>query len=120
MKLRQELSIGHSSLFVQEMTIGGMIGFIIVGLVIEGSGGLVLGSSAIGGRGEETGSLPDIIGSLGGAGVISASGGRGVDGVSIAMATHLIVGFPVVPGGHRHDGRLLMVLHSALKPHKPT
>lgn len=52
--------------------------------------------------------------------MVSESGGRGVGGVSIAMATHLIVGLPVVPGGQMHDGRLLMVLHSALEPHKPT
>lgn len=52
--------------------------------------------------------------------MVSESGGRGVDGVSNAMATHLIVGLPVVPGGQMQDGRLLMVLHSALEPHRPT
>lgn len=47
---------------MHEITIGGMIGCNIVGLVEEGSGGLVIGSSAIGGRGDETGSFPDTTG----------------------------------------------------------
>lgn len=45
------------------------------------------------------------MGESGCCGVSPANGGKGVWGVSTAMAEHLIVGFPVVPGGHKQRGR---------------
>ena len=52
-------------------------------------------------------------------GVSPAIGGWGVVGVSTASAEHLMVGLPVVPGGHKQTGRWPRVWQSAFSPHNP-
>lgn len=69
------------------------------------SGGLVVGSSTRGGGCVED-AMPATIGWSGGGCVVWATGEGDVGGNSVAIAMHFSVGFPVVPGGHIHAGRL--------------
>ena len=80
--------------------IGGIGGF-INGL----SSGRKVVNPASGGNGVEGGGETGTIGFSGGGKDVDAIGGFGVDGVSLARAEHFKVGFPVVPGGHVHNGR---------------
>lgn len=118
MWLRHELSVGHSSLFLQAITTTGKIGG-SVGLGNGGSGGLEVGFSAIGGGLMEDDPTPGTMGLVGGKGVLSPSGGGGVTGTSVPRAVHSRVGLPVVPGGHLQEGRCPSVLQSAFSPHNP-
>ena len=92
----------QSSSFLQAMGIRGLIGG-GVGRGGRGSGLSVVTISAIGGGSGRLSSCSGIISSSSGRSGFSANGRR-VVGVSILMAMHLTVGFPVVPGGHVHVG----------------
>ena len=107
MLLIQESLKLHSSLSLHAMTISCTIG---------GDGGMTIGGSM--GRGVVTeigdfvvceGSLRGMTSSsIGTAGSKNVGGSIGM-GRSVANAEHLMVGFPVVPGGHLH----------LLPPHTP-
>lgn len=101
---KQELSTSQSSLFSHAMGIAGTIG---------GGGGRGGRGSGVG-RGESAtrggspvvvGPAMGLIGESGCTGSLPTSGGYGFGGSSKAIAEHLMVGFPVVPGGHLHNGR---------------
>lgn len=81
-----------------------------------GSGLLVVGLSVTGGGRGETSPCPATIGTSKGKSGISVAG-CSVVGLSVAKATHSIVGLPVVPGGHVHFGILATVWQLALSAH---
>lgn len=78
------------------------------GMSIFGSSGNGVGWTASGGGSVGVGSLSDTIGEPGGRSTGSPNGPT-VVGRSVAMATHCLVGLPVVPGGQVHTGRFLLV-----------
>ena len=103
-------------MFIQAIIIAGIIGVCSGGGIgTDGISGF--GDSARGGwlvdGGPETGTIIE-----GSDGIISGIGGTIVV-VSPIKAVHLIVGFPVVPGGQTQDGLWSIVWQSALLPHNP-
>lgn len=80
-----------------------------MGLVKGGSGGGSGLCSAIGSGRTVEESAVGIMGGSSTDGMSPTIGGPCDGSVSTATAEHLIVGFPVVPGGHSQNGRWLMV-----------
>lgn len=97
------MSIEQSSLFSHAIGIAGTIigggGFSFIG----GSVGLSGGYSATGEGSGLVGSLIGIATSSSGNSALSPIGTT-VTGLSDNTAIHCMVGLPVVPGGHTHDG----------------
>lgn len=85
----------------------------VIGAMMGGGGGfgggwnvgLVVGGAATG-EIVWVGRLIGRMGSCGSTGVSAVSGGGCVWGLSVKWATHLTVGFPVVPGGQEQVGVL--------------
>ena len=103
-------------MFSQAIIIGGLRGK-IGGRYIGGSGGFGVVGSAIGGRGGSSGFE---IGFTDGSDIVTISDmGYFIVVVSEINALQPTVGFPDVPGGHKHVGRFLIVLQSAFSPHNP-
>lgn len=87
------------------MMTGGAGGVGVVTEIGSGNGEVGPGTAEIGSPGAILGSVP--------------SGGCGTGGLSVAKAEHLIVGFPVVPGGQVQNGLFPAVLQSPLSPQSP-